>query len=390
MQTMTRAMRTSLIALLILVLATLAASVAFRGNGRVQPNVGMGEDRAAFFAVSAATGTAFDLTIRRPGEFEPGARRMTFLLSLLGAGVTMMISGLAIGRAFDRRVTPGLVMLTMACVILPVTLIGWTVSGSPRLALACITGFGTFAGGERLTLGPAFAILYLPLMLLGTLGPGVWIGIGHARGRRIAWAALAWTCGLWAIATLCLSILTWRETEGVMNAGPVTSIFAESAAVSADARWTGLEPTDLAAMPRTARWLLMVLMVIGGNVGTCGVGVMALAAWTRTARPMPMKLKGLVAAWAGWWVLCATAGVGYLFSAATQLNFEQASMLAVSATSNIGLSPEAISMTGSGLGALVHIAAVSRLGQLILLIVWIGMSDVKALNHDRRISARSQ
>jgi Trk-type K+ transport system membrane component len=150
--------------------------------------------------------------------------------------------------------------------------------------------------------------------------------------------------------------------------------FLSASAASINARGGGFPIEYAGALPRMMPWVLILLMMIGGNsAGTAGglkaTTVVELVNGVRAAlRGRRVRRSfGVAAAWAMIYLGIVLVGFLLLVWRVPDVTADRALFLAVSAVSNVGLSHDAIAVTGTGLYVLSTLMLAGRIAPLLVL-----------------------
>ncbi len=179
------------------------------------------------------------------------------------------------------------------------------------------------------------------------------------------------TLGTMVVLSVVIGIAMARETGDprASVAGGITQ-----ASVLAVATRSAGFAMPVSALPRVAQWLLIPLMAIGaGSAGTGGglklTAVMALIDGTRRLLrgAAVTRVLGVVLLWIGIYFSIVAITLLLLLYFVPQLPGERLLFLAVSATSNVGLSHDPLSLTGAALHTLCFAMLAGRIAPIVIL-----------------------
>jgi trk system potassium uptake protein TrkH len=194
----------------------------------------------------------------------------------------------------------------------------------------------------------------------------------HAR------TVLTTTALLYLAFTLVFFVI--ERSSGTYTSGSETALaashraFLSASAASIDARGGGFAIEYASALPRMMPWVLILLMIVGGNpAGTAGglkaTTVVELVKGVRAAlRGRRVRRSfGVAAAWAIVYLGIVLLGFLLLVWRVPDVTVDRALFLAVSAVSNVGLSHDPIAVTGTGLYVLSALMLAGRIAPLLVL-----------------------
>lgn len=357
-------------------------------------------DRAIFTAVDAATLTGFQVNVGA-GQFNPASPvgpAAILLLTLGGAVFSLTVGGLAVVRILRLPYTDGQVM-SAATIATTLTTLGGSAAllGGGRGLFDALLQSASAFGNSGLYNGPLSGargwqthLVLLPLALFGGLGLTVLMELYDriVRGRPLsehARTVLALSAGIY-IAGFILLIASresfWSNLfAGVSQHGwyrrqslAIRGAIASSSTLAINSRTAGFPFEYAGALPRATQWVVMALMVVGANpAGTAG-GVKAttflqLIRGVRDAlagRPVS-RAFGIAAVWLGGYFAIVALGFLCLLWQAPELPPDRLLFMSVSATSNVGLSHDPISMVLWGLSTLSLTMLLGRIAPLLVL-----------------------
>jgi Trk-type K+ transport system membrane component len=295
----------------------------------------------------------------------------------------------------------GRMMLAGLLLIVATTLAGSAViAGGTRGALDALTQSAAAFGNSGVHTGRLAPVAswqvhacYVPLAMLGGMGLPVLMELyDRAVGRATSLSAhartvLALSAGLYLAGfALLLAVRPefWRDVTSGFTSGGWTETealalrrdVASSSAESINSRTVGMALEEVALLPRTAVWLIAVLMVVGaaGPAGTGGgLKGTTLLQFTRgvrhalAGRPVP-RAFGIAAAWIGAYALAVLLGFLLLLWQVPQMPADQVLFLSISAASTVGFSHDPLSLVG---GPLVTLSTLMLFGRLVpILVLW--------------------
>jgi trk system potassium uptake protein len=356
-------------------------------------------DRAIFTAVDAGTLSGFQLNVGS-SQFKPGnllGPAALLLLTLGGSFFTLAIGSVLGVRILRLRYTDGQVMNWALGAIAVATLGGTVVLlGNGRspydaflLAAAAFGNSGVHTGPVPGVADASTHLVLLPLAFVGSLGLPVLMEIYDRifGGRPLSGYSrrvLLLAAGFYVVGTLLLLLVresVWETLIGGITGSPAPGALSlrqamlSSAAESVNARTLG-QPLEYAGwLPRTAQWVLLALMAVGAAPAGTGGGIKTttIAQLVRgvrdvlAGRAVP-RAFGIAAAWVGAYGLIVAAGLIALLIQVPQMPADQLLFLSVSATSNVGLSHDALSLVTWPLGTLSILMLLGR--AVPFLILW--------------------
>jgi len=371
-------------------------------------------DRAVFGAMSAVTLTGMQQVLRSsPFAADSSLMPATLLLLTVGASwLTLVAAGLPTCRLLGVRRTATPVLVAAAIVTAGGTIVGGIpllLSYSPitigdQQHLPWLDAFLTSASAvgnsgvywTRLPRADAWEThaIVLPLALIGGLGVPVLIDLyDRVTGRTAELLThtrlvLGLVAGVYLLGVLLLLAFDERLTSlivgGIRRGGwmpsesrAIRSLVVNAAVLSMNSRSLGmpLEPATVAALPRAASWVLLLLMAVGGApAGTAGgLKLTTFFLLGRGARRgslgerLPIEC-GFALAWALIFGLLVSLGYALLLWTAPELSADRLLLVTVSAASNCGLTHDALSLVGA---PLILLAVIMLLGRILpILILW--------------------
>jgi len=254
-----------------------------------------------------------------------------------------------------------------------------------KLSLAALSNTAGVSGVPGATDWRLHALL-LPLMLAGGLGTVVLLQMFDAlrgRGRLSGFSrvALTSTALVYVVAVgLILMLMSMSRTDL-----PVTEALASASVNAVNARGTGWSVEPLSGLPRAVQGALMGLMSVGAVVGGTagGIGLLTLYAIGAGARAtlagrIAPRATGFALLWLGAFIV--TVFVTFLILLATESTLapDRVLFLSVAAVSNVGMSHEPLSITGTGLWTL---SLAMLVGKFLPLALLLGVTKIEAGQH---------
>ena len=337
----------------------------------------LGFRRLVFTAVNATTLTGFQQDV---GSSRVGADVLRLVLTLGATLFSLVVGGLALVRILRLRFTDGQVLAAAATATLVATLAGaaFLFDDDRGLVSALLLSASAF-GNSGLHSGRLPGVLdwqahlvLLPLAFAGALGLPVLMELFDrvTGGRRLSThsrtvLALAAAFYLFGFGLLAVSHGTGPSANA--GAGDWRHTLALASTFAVNSRSAGL-PVELAgAFARPAQWVLIALMVVGGNPGGTAGGVKTTAVYHLLAgvrdnlrrRPVP-RAFGVAACWVAAYLAIVTVGFLFLLASEPDTTADRLLFLSVSAASNVGLSHDPVSITGNGLFTLSALMLAGR------------------------------
>jgi Trk-type K+ transport system membrane component len=349
--------------------------------------------RGRFSAVNALTLTGFSLQNFPLAKFPALARGTVFALTIIGAMFPMILGGMAVVRILklpygDRQIAVSSLVLFFvltAAGSIPLIAANYGAANSFMLSAGALANSGIHFGAvPGVTSAPTHLVL-LPLAILGGLGSPVLIelvALLRMKGGLSEYSKTVLAMTAWVYLVIFLLIAAMQFVEAESFAGKLLKIFASSSTLSIDSRTAGLpidgaQPADL---PRSAQWLLLVPMMLGGwAAGTAG-GI-KINTFVGLSRGISQGLRGgsigrpvaIAAVWIGIYLALAMLFFLMMLWSEPELPADRLLFITISALSNVGLSHDPISITSSGLDVLASAMLLGRLTPLAML-WWMAMT----------------
>lgn len=337
----------ALVAAGVWLLATLAA-IPLYAVAESAPGRPLALGRCVFQAVNTASLTGFTTSWSNLSTAEAGSRWVTLGLVTV-ATLACLIIGLTALATLEGRSARWLTR--MASLIFAAYLLIFVAPAAITLTNgraadevpAFFAGLLAFANGGQLAVSPEapqFWIALAPLAAFGALLPALLCGIGSS-GPRLSGNLMANVAGM-AVALGLSLLLLWP------TAGPTTSM----AALATDARSSALT-NGVEDVPRTGRWALVPLMLLGTAGGGTGGGLkvttaaVLLLGGIRLLRGGPAgRTFGIAFAWLLTLVVLFGATFLALLAVLPQLSAERVALLAAGACGNVGLTVDPVVASG--------------------------------------------
>jgi trk system potassium uptake protein TrkH len=362
--------------------------LVFRFGHAVERAYELSVSRCVFTAVNAGTMTGFQQDIRISEQTLAGPA-MLFALTLGGTLFSLIVGGLAATRILqlpyaDRQIVVGAFTATIVAML--VGTIGLlerdrslpqSIFRSLFLSLSAFGNSGLYLGRLGSISDVHVHAMLLPLSLVGGLGITVLLElfdrISGVRSLSVHARTVLTLTALLYLGFFGLFFLLQVTAGGPGAPGWHQSLLSSSAA-AINARGGGFPVEYVSAFPRTMPWVLILLMMIGGNpAGTAGglkaTTVVELVAGVRAALSgrRVRRAFGVAAAWAMVYLGIVLFGFLLLVWQAPDLTGDRSLFLAVSAASNVGLSHDPIAITGPGLYVLSAVMLAGRIAPLLIL-----------------------
>lgn len=359
-----------------------AGYFVFRSETTMVKGNALSGDRALFAAVNVATLTGLQVSVG-PDQFLHGGRVAVFVITALAALLSMIIGASAVVRIVrlpysDLRIAG---WSFGACAI--ATALGWAALAGEETSgfEGAFLGLSAFAN-SGLHFGPLpgvttwqSQIVLAPLAALGGLGlPVVMELFDRVVGRRAELSfysrtVLGMTGGIYLVTT---GFFFWMLAA---HAGADwRTALATASVTSIDARTCGLGYQFANGLPRAMQWVLMAVMIVGaGSAGTAGgVKVTTVAELCRGARralrgETSGRAFGIAATWAAVYIAVIGVAQVVLVTVAPQVPADRMLFDLVSATGNVGLSADVLSIVGAPLYVLSAAMFFGRFAPLLIL-----------------------
>ena len=345
----------------------------------------MSAPRAAMTVVNAATLTGFQTTLSIE-SFRAPAQWTLLILMLAGAGLSWIVGGGLVARALRLSVTDRQLCLAAIGMIGLAAIAGAATARAGELmstvfrAVSAVTNCGMWIGAppgvnERSTL-----LVWLPLAVIGGVGATVVVElIGWPVRRtlsRHAKLVLALSAGAYLVGALLLIGAEWFS--GRLDAGGFSawrSMLAVASADSLNTRSAGLPIGWLRDLSRPSQWISAGMMLVGAAPGGAGGGlklttlaVLAVGLAQVLRGCAPGRVFGVAMAW-----LAALATIVFvtfllLLGLVPEMPADRLLVLAISATGNVGLSHDSVSVARTGAYVLAGAMLLGRV--LPLLVLW--------------------
>jgi len=350
----------------------------------------LNKDRAFFQAANAATLTGFRGNISFGTSLAGPA--ILLMLMLAGAMTSLVVGGMAAVRIVrlpytDRQVVVGsavacgVAMFGGAAVLLALGSASFSANGVLGAMMRCMGAFANcplYIGGRPPVPGDwQVQLILLPLAVFGGLGLPVLLDLwDFARRRRTELAfhtrvVLGMSAGLYLAGLLLFLVLT---PKGIGAGFDAWDTIAAASAHSLSTRTAGFQFTFATAWPQVLRWVVVLLMVVGGSpAGTAGglktTTLYALFRGTRLALrgEAPGRPFAIALTWVGTYLGIVLACFLLFVLAVEEVAPDRALFETVSAVSNVGLSYDTILVVRGGIFILSGAMIFGRVVPLLML-----------------------
>ncbi|HEV8379885.1 MAG TPA: hypothetical protein VGP99_13625, partial [Tepidisphaeraceae bacterium] len=348
--------------------------------------------RGRFTAVNALTLTGFSGSMPL-SKYPAMARGTIFVLTVIGSMVPMILGGMAVVRILRMPYSDGQIAISslilffvlMAAGSIPLIASGYGVANSFMLSTSALANSGVHVGPLPGVMNWQTHLVLLPLAVLGGLGSPVLIeliGLLRMKGELSDYSKTVLTATAWVYLVLFALIAVVQFVEIESMASKWLRVLSSSSAVSIDSRTAGfaLEGAQLSDLPRSAQWLLLLPMMLGGwAAGTAG-GI-KVNTFIGLGRGIGLGLRGgsigrpvaLAAVWVGTYLGLLVLFFLMMLWAEPEMAGDKLLFLTVSALSNVGLSHDPVTMSGAGLDVLSGAMLLGRLTPLGML-WWMAMT----------------
>jgi Trk-type K+ transport system membrane component len=352
--------------------------------------------RGRFTAVNALTLTGFSQIIPL-AKFPEPAKWTIFVLTAIGAMFPMILGGMAVVRILKLPYSDSQIALSsftlffvlVAAGSIPLIASNYGAANSFMLSASALANSGMHFGAVPGAMNWQTHLVLLPLAILGGLGSPVLIelvALLRMKGGLCKYSKTVLATTAWVYLVLFGLIAAMQLVESESFAGKWLKIFGSSSALSIDSRTAGLpiDGAQVADVPRSAQWLLLLPMMLGGwAAGTAG-GI-KINTFVGLFRGITQGLRGgsigrpvaIAAVWIGIYLGLAMLFFLMMLWSEPDLPADRLLFMTISALSNVGLSHDPVSMTGSGLDVLASAMLLGRLMPLGML-WWMAMTTREA------------
>lgn len=349
--------------------------------------------RSIFTSVNAATLTGFQQSVTLD-SLQPAGQYCVAVLMVGGTFLTISASSIAVARIIRRRWSIPLILFSAAIAQLFPTIVGALILHTPGTDMwpALFQAASAF-DNCGLTIGPVPGagdsrtyLAILPMAMLGALGLPVLIDFArsiirterlstHTRTVLMASAVaflVAFIACIWfALPDQPLEEISAARWRQALSSGLITSI---------NTRTCGLPIEYVYDYPRAMQWLLILLMLIGGAPASAAGGlklttlIVLFSGGRRALRgEAPGRSFGVALAWLGIFALLIFFAMLWLLGSAPEISSDRALFITASAVSNVGLSPDPLSITAANGYALSMTMLLGRLFPIAVL-WWMAMT----------------
>ena len=348
--------------------------------------------RGRFTAVNAITLTGFSGSIPL-AKFPALALRTIFVLTIIGSMFPMILGGMAVVRILKMPYSDGQIALSsivlflvlMAAGTIPLISSGYGAANSFMLSASALANSGLSVGAVPGVLNWQTHLVILPLAILGGLGSPVLmelVAMLRMKGGLSNYSKTVLAGTGWVYLVVFGLILVVQFVEMDSPGWNWLKVFASSSTAAVDSRTAGLsiEGAQPGELPRSAQWLLLPAMMLGGwAAGTAG-GI-KINTFIGLGRGISQGLRGgsigrpvaLAAVWVGTYLVLLMLFFLMMLWAEPQIPGDRLLFLTVSALSNVGLSHDPVTMPGAGLDVLSAAMLLGRLAPIGML-WWMAMT----------------
>jgi Trk-type K+ transport system membrane component len=306
---------------------------------------------------------------------------------------------MAITRICQLGFSDQRLMVGSAVVIVGLSIVGGAAMGdfasgivSPLFAAgSAVTGSGLVMDEHWTLMSYRLHAVLMPLAIVGGLGLPTLLELYDRVVRcrpitRYSKLVIVAVAASYAVGMLLLLATMGRES------GTWDVRIAKASVLSITAHGPGLPIVEIADLARPAQWIMIGLMLTGGvpASGAAGIGLPTLAILVLGLRralrdERPGRIFGIAAAWTITYLLLSGVVILLLLASQPQLPADRAILLAVSAAACVGLSHDAVSITGPGLYVLSIAMLVGRFAPIAAL-WWIAIrrteSDISLISQE--------
>jgi hypothetical protein len=353
----------------------------------------IGPDRGLFMSASLLTLTGFEQGFARTADLNWRGWTIVATLTAAGSLVWTTLAGACVSRIAGLGFRWTSILLTNAAMLGAAAVLGagisrdesWAgVMGGALDALGAMAGSGLFVTPTT-TSSPHLHLLWAPLGVVGVLGPVVVLDVlrrftGGRTISRFSWLAMGGVAASFLVGMLIFVVQLMPaghlalSDPGRYQAERSTAIVNASAAAT-NVRSPGQFVTSPGDWPRPAQWLAVPLMMLGGvaggsgtGVGVLSVAVLAWGLWRSWTGAAPGRVFAAALLWTAAYVVAFFLTLLGMITTQPQMPGDRCVLLAASALSNVGLSPDPVSTTGNGLLVLTLAMLFGRLG--LLWVLW--------------------
>ncbi|CAN5616706.1 TrkH family potassium uptake protein [soil metagenome] len=323
--------------------------------------------RAIFTAVNAATLTGFQQSVALD-SLQPAGKICAAVLMIGGSFLTICVSTIAVARILRKRLSTALILLAAAIAQIFVLLIGGFTLRAPAADLwpAMFQAASAF-NNCGLTLGAwpgandsQTYLAVLPLAIVGGLGLPVLIELFTCVFRNTALSKHTRTVLMASAAAFLVAFVAcaWfampDQAIGEISADRWRQGLSSGLIAGVNTRTAGMPIEYVYDYPRAMQWLLIALMFVGGAPAGAagGLKVTTLVVLFSGARralrsESPGRSFGIAIAWLAIFSLLIFFSMLWLLQSAPEISSDRALFITVSAASNVGLSPDPLSITAA-------------------------------------------
>jgi trk system potassium uptake protein len=338
--------------------------------------------RALFIAMNAATLSGFG---GDPG-ITPTGEAITLLLIIGGSLFSMIVGGLAVIRIARLPITDGqlifaAVFAEAVALVVGTSLLWDSDRGIFQAAFLAASSFGNCGLYIGNLPGPGNILVHaviLPLTVLGGIGIPVLIELGRSLIYRDPMSAhskatIGMSAWLYIIGVVLILALN-QAGHGWLNWSRAHDQLPASSALAIESRTGGMPIASVEDLTQPARWMIVVLMIIGGgSAGTAGgVKVTTFVELFRGLRKLlagenPGRPFAIAGVWLGVYAGIVLAAILLLSYVGGNDTGDNVLFNAVSAAGNVGFSAAGVPDQKSLFFAYSAIVLVGRMAPLMVL-----------------------
>jgi trk system potassium uptake protein len=342
----------------------------------------MGNVRALFTAVNAATLTGFPQTIDID-TYRPLGQTVLLILMAGASLISLIVGGAAMSRILrlgrsDRQIAAAALIAEFAAIILGTFFMLFdkerTFGQAVFMAVSAFGNCGLVCGPAPNPTAWQTHVFLLPLITAGGFGVCVLLELWEFLRGRISQlsahsiAVLGMTAWLFIGGTIVVLALNYDPDQ------PWPQSIATSAAAAVGCRTAGMGLVDLDHFTRQAIWAVMILMAVGAASGGTGAGIKTntiaeIFRGVRSAlngRPVARPF-GIACTWVGMYALLVLIALVLLLKLLPETPADHVLFLAISAASNVGLTFDRITYDPATAYVLCATMITGRMAPMIVL-----------------------
>lgn len=367
----------------------------------VGAEISMSSKRATFFVANAATLSGFQTTVTLE-SLRPLGQIAVFVLMLAGAILSWLVGGILVTRALRLNIGLRSIFTAIAAMLVITVLIGAITAPAGGLwqnifgCVSALSNCGLWIGAAPGNDAVVTHASLLPLAVVGGVGVTILIELLRAPLNKSisphAKSTIAMMAGVYIIGAATLFSSDYLS-NGFTRIPPSSarSVDVErtdwqtplqrASSMSLNARTAGLPTALLNTLERPSQWIIAALMCLGGGSGGAAGGlkvtILAIlaAGLVRVFRgERADRLFGIALVWLTGFFVVILATFLFLLGVTPEQSTDRLLMLAISATSNTGLSHDVISASGQDAYVMSITMFAGRLMPLAVL-AWIANED---------------